>query len=314
MGRCILIPNSTPEPTMRIGSSSSSLARWCVPLLLATLATLAACASAPGPGDDDGTQRGAATDALAAETRAHAAMALEPPDWNTARTAFLEAAEAGSPTAMSHLGWMYEEGHGVAVNGPVAAEWYARAAAAGVPDYALKLGWMYLIGDLVEQSRTLAESWFVAAIEAGHSPARIALASVLIADAQGGINPQRVGEARDLLEQALADGYPTAAFFLARLYIEGLGGHPMDEAKAAHYTRLGAEEGNAQMQGWLAFMYVQGRGVERDYLAAATWAYLAAAGGDDFGDELRLLLEAQLAPEDIDRARQAAVDWAVRRQ
>jgi uncharacterized protein len=290
-------------------TANLTFSRWCLALLLATLA---ACASVPG--DDAGVERPGNHGGLPAETRAHAAMALDPPDWDTARNAFLEAAEAGSPTAMSHLGWMYEEGHGVAVNGPVAAEWYARAAAAGAPEYALKLGWMYLIGDLVEQSRTLAEFWFVVAIEAGHSPARIALASVLIADAQGSINPQRVGEARELLEQALADGHPTAAFFLARLYIEGLGGHPMDEAMAAHYTRLGAEQGNAQMQGWLAFMYVQGRGVERDYVAAATWAYLAAAGGDDFGDELRQLLEAQLGPEDIDRARQAAVDWAVRQQ
>jgi uncharacterized protein len=285
------------------------LARCCAPLLLAALG---ACASVPGQEGAAAAQQAAGV--LQAEGRAHAAMALDPPDWQAARAAFLEAAAAGSPMAMSYLGWMYEEGHGVAVNGPVAAEWYARAAAAGAHDYAVKLGWMYLIGDLVEQNRALAESWFVAAIGAGHSPARIALASVLIADAQGGISLQRLGEARELLEEALADGYPTAAFFLARLYIEGLGGHPRDEAKAAHYTRLGAEDGNPQMQGWLAFMHVEGRGVERDYLAAATWAYLAAAAGDEFGNELRLLLEAQLSPEDIDRARQAAVAWAVQRQ
>jgi uncharacterized protein len=248
------------------------------------------------------------------EARAHAAMAADPPDWEAARAAFLAAAEAGSPTAMSHLGWIYEEGHGVPPDGAQAAGWYARAANAGALEYAVKLGWMYLIGESVPRDRALAEAWFKAAIDAGYSPARIAWASVLIADAQGGAPAGNVEEARVLLERALDDGYPTAAFFLARIYLEGPGGHPMDEERAAHFTRIGAEAGNAQMQSWLAFMHVQGRGVAQDYLAAAVWANLAAAGGDSFGEQLLQLLEAQLSPEETAAARQAAADWAARHE
>jgi uncharacterized protein len=248
------------------------------------------------------------------EALAHAYMAQDPPDWEGARQAFLEAAEAGSPTAMSYLGWFYEEGRGVAVDGAAAALWYGRAAQAGAHDFAVKLGWMYLGGDKVERSRLRAEHWFGKAVEAGYSPGRIAWASVLIADALGGRNPERVYEARELLELALDEGYVIASFFLARLYLEGIGGHPVDDALALRYTQIGAEAGYAQMQGWLAYLYVNGRGVEQDPVTAAKWANLAASGGDTLGDQLRLSLEEALSAEDVRAARQRAVDWAVRQR
>ena len=246
-----------------------------------------------------------------AEARAHAYMALEPPEWEAARAAFAEAAEQGSPRAMSYLGWMYEEGHGVARDGEQAAKWYGRAARAGAHDFAVKLGWMYLGGDGVDRDREQAESWFRHAIEAGHAPAQVAWASVLIADAQGGRNPEQVFDAQELLELALEEGLMLASYFLARLYIEGIGAQAVDDDLAAHYTRMGADDGHGQMQGWLAFMYVNGRGVDRDLVTAAKWANLAAANGDSLGHQLRLMLDGQLDPEQIHEARQRAVDWAL---
>ncbi|MCA1789069.1 MAG: sel1 repeat family protein [Thioalkalivibrio sp.] len=249
-----------------------------------------------------------------AEARAHAHMALEPPDWDAARAAFAEAAEQGSPRAMSYLGWMYEEGHGVARDGEQAADWYGRAVRAGAHDFAVKLGWMYLGGDGVAQDREQAEFWFRHALAAGHVPAQVAWASVLIADAQGGRDAERVFEAQELLEQALEDGHDLAAYFLARIYIEGIGAQPVDDDLAAYYTRLGADDGHAQMQGWLAFMHANGQGVERDLVAAAHWANLAAANGDTLGGQLRLMLDEQLDPEQVREARQRAVDWALQQR
>ena len=271
------------------------------------LAVLAAGAAEP--------PHSAADSAIDPETRAHAFMALDPPDWESARESFQEAAEAGSPTAMSHLGWIYEQGHGTPKDGEQAAEWYARAARAGAHQFAIKLGWMYLGGgDGVARDRARAEFWFAQAIEAGHAPARIAWASVLIADAQGGRDPERVSEARELLVTALDEGYPLAAFFLARLYLEGIGGHPVDAERAAHYTRIGAEDGNSQLQGWLAFMYFEGRGVARDLLTAAMWANLAAAAEDSLGQQLLPVIEEELPPAEIQEARQRAAAWALERR
>ena len=271
-------------------------------LVMAALLLVPVTAAAGEPEDTSGHD---------AEVRAHAYMAQEPPEWEAARAAFAEAAEQGSPRAMSYLGWMYEEGHGVVRDGEQAAEWYGRAARAGAQDFAVKLGWMYLGGDGVDRDRDQAEFWFRHAIEAGHAPARIAWASVLIADAQGGRDPERVFDAQELLEQALEEGLMLAAYFLARLYIEGIGAQPVDDALAAHYTRMGADDGHGQMQGWLAFMYVNGQGVDQDLVTAAKWANLAAANGDSLGHGLRLMLDEQLDPEQIHEARQRAVDWAL---
>lgn len=245
------------------------------------------------------------------EARAHAHMAQDPPDWVAARAAFAEAADAGSPTAMSYLGWMHEEGHGVQPDGEKAAKWYGRAAMAGAHDFAVKLGWMYLGGQGVERDREQAEHWFGRAVDAGHGPARIAWASVLIADAQGGLNPDAVFDARDLLEAALDDGFTLASYFLARLFIEGIGAHPVEDGMAAYYTRIGAESGDPRMQGWLALMLAEGRGVEKDLVQASKWANLAAAHGDRMGHQLRVVLEGELTPDEIRKARELAVDWAL---
>ena len=294
----------------------TGLSRWLLPLgVLAVGAAIAplhgaevqARGAIPAPGSPTVVP-------LDAEARAHAAMALDPPDWAAAREAFREAAEAGSTTAMSYLGWLYEEGHGVGRDGAQAAAWYGKAALAGAHDFSVKLGWMHLSGDGVPSDRDAAAAWFGRGIEAGYAPARIAWASVLIADALGGKHPEGAFEARELLLAALDDGYTVASFFLARLYIEGIGSHPVDDGLAARYTRIGADTGNAQMQGWLALMYLEGRGVEEDAISAAMWANLAASGGDSLGEQIRQALEGSLAPEDIHAARQRAVAWAMSRR
>ncbi len=220
------------------------------------------------------------------EARAHALMKLDPPDWQGARTAFEAAAEQGSMQAASYLGWMYENGHGVAQDHQTAAAWYQRVAEHGMHDYAVKLGWMHLGSSQLPRNREQAEFWFGKAIDAGYLPANIALASVLIADAVGGLGHERMDESRELLEQALSGELPLAALFLARLYVEGIGGHPVDDALGAYYTRISAEDGQALMQGWLARMYVEGRGVARDPIEAAFWASVAAAGGDPLGQQI----------------------------
>ncbi len=299
------------SPAWRRPAVASIRARAHRGLALLALTALAACAQQPAdtPAEAD---PGAIADA--AEARAHAHMTAEPPEWDETYAAFEVAAEAGSSTAMSHLGWMYEEGHGVAADGERAAYWYARAARAGAHDFAVKLGWMYLAGDGVARDRQQAEDWFREAIDADHQPGRIALASVLVSDAVGGREPARVAEARELLEVALDDGYATASYFLARLYIEGIGGHRVDPELAARYTRIGAESGDARMQGWLGWMLAHGEGVARDRVEAAKWANLAAADGDGFGNDLRLALEAEMPSEDVRAARERAVNWALARR
>ena len=245
-----------------------------------------------------------------AEVRAHQYM--ESQDWGRARGAFVEAAEAGSPTAMAWLGRLHEEGRGGESSEAVAALWYARAVEAGASHLAVKLGWLHLSGGETVRDRERSEQWFRYGIERGNDDAKVALASVLIADAQGGRGEERVMQASEWLLAAHDNGHPVAKFFLARLYLEGIGGHPVDYTMAWHYARLGAEEGHPQMQGWLAYIYAEGLGRAADLVLAAKWAMLASVGGDPLGSQLFAALQDSLSAEQLSLARERAMAWAER--
>lgn len=235
------------------------------------------------------------------------------PDWALVRMELERAVTLGSVRAKSYLGWIHENGHGVAADPVKAAHWYAEVADAGVHEFAVKLGWMYM-GHAVGPDREQAEHWFHQAIEGGHLPANVALASVLIADALGGLDTGRVFEARELLEAALAGGERVAAFFLARLYVEGVGGHPVAADLGARYTRLAAEDGHPQMQGWLALMHLKGDGVPVDRMEAAFWAAVAAGNGDPLGRKLHEALVAELSADERKAVMNRSLLWALDRQ
>ena len=55
--------------------------------------------------------------------------------------------------------------------------------------------------------------------------------------------------------------------------------NPQDDAQAAKWTRLAADQGNASAQFRLGAMYFSGKGVPRDYAEAAKWFRLAADQG-----------------------------------
>jgi peptidoglycan hydrolase-like protein with peptidoglycan-binding domain len=84
-----------------------------------------------------------------------------------ALTEFQAAAKAGDSRAQNHLGQMYEDGQGSAVDIGAAVRWYRRAAKAGEPAAQLNLGRLYRSGKGVEQSDALAVRWYRAAAEQG---------------------------------------------------------------------------------------------------------------------------------------------------
>lgn len=245
-----------------------------------------------------------------AELRAQGLMRSEPPAWDLVRAEFFKAASDGSPTAMAHLGHIHEQGLGVDPSEPLAVIWYSRAVAAGADHLALKLGWMYLLGGEAVRDRERAEMWFRHAIDSGDLDAHVALASVLIAEARQGGSSGRVEEAVALLRSAQHESHPVANFFLAGVYLEGVGEIASDYGLARHYAHLGAEQGHPQMQGWLAAIYHEGLGVEADPVTAAMWAILAAVAGDPEGLQLRATLEAELSDAEIAVALDRAREWA----
>ncbi|SEP57892.1 hypothetical protein SAMN05421693_101110 [Ectothiorhodospira magna] len=266
-------------------------------LLTLLLLSISATSANPAPADP--------------ETQAHQYLSQNPPAYDQAKILFMQAAKQGSSTAMAYLGWLFEHGHGTTADGEQAVYWYDQAAQAGALPYAMHLGWLYLRGEVVPRDRETSEHWFWYAIDRGHAPARVALASIWIADALGGRDPDLALAAEALLLPAMEAGEVLALYFLARLYIEGIGSVTADDDKALHYTREGAQQGHPRMQAWLAMMHAQGRGVRVDPVAAIQWSNLAAAGGDELGLELRRALESQATPEQIQEGRGRAVTWAL---
>ena len=63
---------------------------------------------------------------------------------------------------------------------------------------------------------------------------------------------------------------------LGFMYAEGQG-VPQDDAEAVKWYRLAAKQGDARAQFSLGVMYADGRGVPQDYVQAYMWFDLAAA-------------------------------------
>jgi uncharacterized protein len=279
-------------------------------ILLFALST--AFAAEPPPGWSEQEAQGRDVDDMLSIARRH--METDPPDVKETRHWLKEAARAGSGDAMGMLGVMHAEGLGVEEDAAKAVHWFTRAVEAGAREYTLQLGWLHLHGRGVPRNRERAEHWFRQGIEADLHPARLALASMLIADVHAGESPERVREAERLLTEALDDDVIMASFLLAQLHIEGAGAIKPDPVKAVRYTRMGAEQGHAQMQGWLGVFYARGEGVEKDVVEAMKWSSLAAAEGDAVGNQLRLKLQAELNETQLNEARERAVDWLYRKR
>lgn len=234
----------------------------------------------------------------------------QPPDVVEARHWLESAAESGSVEALGEVGWLYEQGLGVEPDVGKALEYYREAYEAGKNEYGLRIGWMFVQGIGVEPDRGLAETWFQRVIEdRNDSAARLALASLLVSDAMAGVRPERGTEARDLLAQALEDGETDAAFYLARMYIEGIGNLPADPERAVHFARIGADAGHPDMQAWLASLHASGELVQQDLVEAHKWASLAASGGNQTGEQLRHQIAAELSDTELREARRRAFQW-----
>ncbi len=70
-----------------------------------------------------------------------------------------------------------------------------------------------------------------------------------------------------------------------------------------------AEQGNAQAQHQLGYMYLRGRGVARDDIHAHMWWSLAASQGNKASTLARKLVAGRMSPEQIAEAEKLAREW-----
>ena len=77
----------------------------------------------------------------------------------------MEAADQGYPYAQNYLGWMYNVGNGIDKDYVKAVEWYRKAAEQGYACGQFNLGVMYENGNGVDKDYGLAEEWYIKAAE-----------------------------------------------------------------------------------------------------------------------------------------------------
>ena len=92
-------------------------------------------------------------------------------DYATAYRLWRPLAERGNATAQAGLGYMYENGRGVAQDYAAASSWYRKAADQGYAEAQLNLGLMYANGQGVAQDYVQAHKWSNLSAASGNADA-----------------------------------------------------------------------------------------------------------------------------------------------
>jgi len=172
----------------------------------------------------------------------------------------LKKARAGDVKAQEHMGDLHMDGSGVVRNKVLAAMWYSKAANAGNALAQYKIGLMYLRFEGVpfaDDNDTTAMMWLGKAAQNGE---QAAFAHLYYYYGQVHPDPKKMS-----FWQGVEDGLDQSLL------------KQQEKFKQLLQT---AKQGDAVAQRRVALRYEKGRGIERDFAAAATWYKAAAELGD----------------------------------
>ena len=95
-------------------------------------------------------------------------------------------------------------------------------------------------------------------------------------------------------------------FYLRRLPDQS--GQP-DEAQAAKYFRMAADQGIGDGQCYLGKMYAAGQGLPKDPVLAYQWALIASQNGAEQCLQTLKSLEPEMKLEQVNEAKRRASEW-----
>jgi TPR repeat protein/energy-coupling factor transporter ATP-binding protein EcfA2 len=182
----------------------------------------------------------------------------------------------GNARSMFNLGWLYDNGFGVAQDYVKARAWYEKAADKGEAGAMTNLALLYDNGFGVAQDYVKARDWYEKAADKGDAGAMNGLG--LLYDNGRGVAQDYV-KARDWYEKAADKGYPVAMTNLGWLYNNGFG-VAQDYVKAREWFEKAADKGDARAMNGLGLLYDNGQGVAQDYVKARELYEKAAEKGD----------------------------------
>jgi TPR repeat protein len=195
-------------------------------------------------------------------------------NYSAALDSWTKAAAKGNGRAMVRIGFLYDEGEGVAKSEEKALEWYRKGDKAGNPGAAFYIGSAYYYGmATIQQDYTKAMEWYKKAANKGD------------ADAMGKLSYMyRYGKGvqQDAIQgfewslKGAKKGQASAMYWTARAYDTGEGVEK-DESKATDWFLKGADKGDGSSMYNIGIRYYYGiSGFTKDYAKAMEW-YLKAA-------------------------------------
>ena len=216
-------------------------------------------------------------------------------DYNEAAKWYRKAAELGDTEAQARLGYLYASGYGVKQDYQEAIQWYTKAADHNNNLAQYYLGTMYENGNGFKQDYKKAAEFYRRSAENDGASAPYALG--LLYEKGLGV-PQSYAQAAEWYNKS-TDWDERARERLDLLKKEGKIDKdwlPIQEAKrkansayssqnyyeAAKFYRVAAEQGDADSQYWLGWLYDQGQGISQNFYEAAKWYRKAAEQGEAF--------------------------------
>jgi TPR repeat protein len=235
-------------------------------------------------------------------------QAYDKGDYAAALKVFRPMANQGNPDAQSWLGFMSENGNGIAQNYTEAIKWYRLAAKQGSSYAQNNLGALYANGSGVPQDYKEAAKWYRLAADQGLPEAQHRLGDSY---SLGHGVPQDDKEAAKWLRFAADQGVPEAQNSLGWHYTNG-SGVPQDYKEAVRWYRLAADQGLPEAQDNLGDMYDMGWGIPKDHIQAHMWYNLSAANGYGEGIRNRNRIAQKLTPAQLAEAQRLALEWKPR--
>ncbi|CUH63469.1 Putative beta-lactamase HcpC precursor [Thalassovita gelatinovora] len=224
-----------------------------------------------------------------------AAIAIENPTENAA-----DPAPGAMPT-MAEIERAYQRGDFVFVRKGL--QQLAEETGTALAQY--RYGRVLLEGKGGPRDMKAARDWLEKAVEQNHAEAATLLGRIYVSGQDGDplYNPER---AVDLFANAAARGQTEAQYYLARLYLSGLG-TPADPVQAFNWFLAAAEGGNVSAQYEVSKAYSRGRGTKLNTEEAVRWLRRAAEEGHT---EAQFFVSLAMdTGNGMEQNKHAAVDW-----
>ncbi|KAF9131317.1 hypothetical protein BGX30_013140 [Mortierella sp. GBA39] len=195
---------------------------------------------------------------------------------------YLKSADQGFVKAQVQVAAAFEAGRGIPEDGLKAVEWYTKAADQGLTEAKFSLGLVHKLGLCgLPEDQSKAVDWFIKAAVQGHTEAQSMLREIYVYSKPNSHDLETQSMINGWFIEAAGQDVAHAQFCVAYMYADGRGVDKNDFMAFDWYLKA-AEQGDEVAQGLVAYMYDIGRGVPKSREKSIEWYLRLAIRGDLF--------------------------------